>query len=85
MMPTYQDWIKTVSTEEIIGGSVPPRGEIDTMTYADIKGKFGQKIIAAAKAVGIDLTDGELNDIIYRLFPVEQWPEFHPSHYDLHC
>ena len=84
-MPTYKEWIKTARIEDIIGGSAPPRGELDKMTYADIKDKFGQQIVVAAKAVGIDLTDAELNDIIITLFPVEEWPPFHPSHYDLHC
>jgi len=79
------EWIKTFRIEDIIGESVPPRAELDKMTYADIRERFGQQIVAAAKAVGIDLTDAELLDIIITLFPVEEWPPFHPSHYDLHC
>jgi hypothetical protein len=81
---TYQAWIKTTRIEDIIGSSVPPRAELDQMTYADIRNKFGQQIVAAAKAVGVDLTDAELIDIIITLFPVEEWPPFHRSHYDLH-
>jgi hypothetical protein len=84
-MPTYQAWIKTTDIEDIIGNSVPPRAALDRMTYADIRDRFGQQIVAAAKAVGIDLTDAELIDIIITLFPAEEWPPFHPSHYDLHC
>lgn len=82
---TYQEWIKTTRIEDIIGGSVPPRAELDRMTYADIRDRFGQQIVAAAKAVGTDLTDAELIDIIITMFPVEEWPPFQRSHYDLHC
>ncbi len=81
----YKTWIKTVRIEDIIGGSVPHQAEIDKMTYADIRERFGQQIVAAANAVGIDLTDAELNDIIFTLFPVEEWPPFHRSDYDRHC
>lgn len=81
---TYQQWIKTARIEEIIGGSIPPRAELEKMTYADIRERFGQQIVVAAKAVGIDLTDAELIDVIITLFPVEEWPPFHPSHYDVH-
>ena len=84
-MTPYREWIKHARIEDIIGGSVPPRGDLDKMTYAEIGQMFGRQIVAAAKAVGIDLTDAELTDIILTLFPVEQWPRFHPSHYDLHC
>jgi hypothetical protein len=82
---TYQEWIKTSRIEDIIGGDIPPRAELDQMTYADIRERFGQQIVVAAKAVGIDLTDAELIAIIITLFPAEEWPPFRPSHYDLHC
>ena len=42
---TYQAWIKAAPIEDIIGGSVPHQAEIDKMTYADIKEKFGQTIV----------------------------------------
>lgn len=79
------EWVKATRIEDIIGESVPPRAELDQMTYADIRERFGQQIVVAAKAVGIDLTDAELIDAIFTLFPVEEWPPFHQSHYDLHC
>ena len=79
------EWIKTTRIEDIIGGSVPTRAELDQMTYADISERFGQQIVVAAKAVGIDLNDAELIDVIITLFPVKEWPPFHHSHYDLHC
>lgn len=84
-MTTYREWIRLARIEDIIGGSVPPRGDLGKVTYAEIGQMFGRRIVAAAKAVGIDLTDAELADIIVTLFPVEQWPPFHPSHYDRHC
>lgn len=84
-MKNYREWITTTRIEDILGGSVPLRAELDRMTYADIRERFGQQIVTAAKAVGIDLTDAELIDIIITLFPVEEWPPFHRSHYDLHC
>lgn len=83
-MTNYREWIKNTRIEDIIGGSAPPRGDLDKLTYAEIGQMIGGRIVAAAKAVGIDLTDAELTDIIITLFPVEPWPAFHPSHYDLH-
>ena len=77
-------WIENNRIEGILGDILPGREELEKMTCKEISEKYGPQITAAAKKHDVNLNDDDLNAIIDKACGVEDWPEFHHSHYDLH-
>lgn len=83
-MPTYQQWLETHKAEGVFSEILPPQEELEKMTRKEIKEKYAHKLLHAAKAHGIDMTDADLNDLIDKAAGCEEMPEPHHSHYHLH-
>jgi hypothetical protein len=82
---SYREWLKHNGSFDHIVLAIVPKEEGDALTLRGIKEKFAAKILQAAQELGLDLRHEELDEILDRLFGVNEWPEFHISHYNFHC
>ena len=82
----YQEWFgKHGHFDGVVRGLLAPDVDLEAMTRTAFKEKFEGKIVGAALGVGLELAEGDLDAMFDRLAGIREWPEFHPSHYDLHC
>lgn len=83
---TFNEWFrKDAHIDKLVAVALPPLNELDKMTFDAIFDGYGSTIVQAAKALGIDLTDAEVEEIVERLVGVKEWPAFRHEHYDLLC
>jgi len=68
-----------------VAAALPPLSELEKLTFNAILDQHSNTILRTAKAIGIDLTDAEAEEVVYRLYGVKDWPPFRREHYDLHC
>ena len=82
-MPSFKEWSKHHHHRDLIGGIIPSTNEVENMTIAQIKEKYGEKIIQAAAKLGVELTDDDIVEIICKDAGIEDIKP-HISHYHLH-
>lgn len=76
------EWLqKNAPIDKMVAAALPPFAELETMTFDAILTMHGGTIVLAAKGLGIDLTDAEVEEIIERLVGVKEWSEFRCEHY----
>lgn len=82
---TYSKWLEThAPIDQIVAVALPQLAELDKMSFDAILTTHSGTIVQAAKAVGIDLTDAEVEELVFRLFGVEDVP-LTRADYDRHC
>lgn len=69
----------------MVAAALPPLGESEKLTFDGILTKYSAIVVQTVKARGIDLENSEVEEIVYRIVGLQEWPEFRREHYDLHC
>ncbi len=83
---TNTEWSqKNTAIDQLVVVALPPLVELEQLTFDAILDKYTSTIVLAAKAIGIDLTDAEVEEIVYRVDGVEEWPEFRLERYAVPC
>jgi len=82
-MPSFREWKKQHSVEDVSSGILPHRDKLEKMTAHEIKKLYGDKLVHAARKLDMDLTDEDVDEIIDKASGVEEI-EPHDSHYNLH-
>lgn len=81
----YKEWVqKHGHLDRVIRPLLPPAEELAKLTRKEVVEKFGETIMRAVKALGVELTSEELHDVLDRVHSLPDLPEFHKKHYDLH-
>lgn len=68
-----------------MAAALPPLAALEKLSFDAILDGHTGTIVQTAKAIGIDLTDAEVEEIVEKLVGVKEWPAFRREHYDLHC
>lgn len=71
--------------DKLVAAALPPLVELEKLTFDAIFDRHANTVVQAGRSLGIDLTDAEAEEIVYRLFGVKEPPEFRREHYDLYC
>jgi len=83
---TYSEWLKANGPiARLVAAALPPLSELEKLTFNAILDQHSNTILRTAKAIGIDLTDAEAEEVVYRLYGVKDVQPFRREHYDLHC
>lgn len=84
---TYKEWAAKhghAAAKKHLRGHLPHQDELDRMTHKEIGEKFAARIKLAARDLGIDVEDADLDDLIDRVCGLDDHPEFHDDHAKLH-
>lgn len=83
---TYAEWLQANGPiDRLVAAALPPLAELEKLTFDAILGGYGGTIIRVGRSLGIDLTDPEVEEIVYRLFGVKELPPFKQEDYDVLC
>ena len=83
---TYSEWLETNGPiDRLVAAALPPLSELEKLSFNAILDKHRGTVVRTAKALGIDLTDAEVEEVVYLLYGVKDVQPCTRADYDLHC
>ena len=65
---TYSEWLITQAPiDRLVAAALPPLSELEKLSFNAILDKHSNTILRTAKALGIDLTDAEVEKVMERI------------------
>ena len=82
----YSEWLKANGPiARLVASALPPLSELEKLTFNAILDQHSSTILRTARTIGIDLTDAEVEEVVYRLYGVKDVQPFTRADYDRHC
>lgn len=83
---TYSEWLKTNDPiDRLVAAAPPPLSELEELTVDAILGGYKGTVAQNGMSLGIDPTDAEVEEIVFRLVSVKECPPFCREDYDPYC
>ncbi len=83
---TYSEWLEHhPAIDKLVAAALPPLSELEQLTFDAILARHAATIAQATTALGITLTDAEVEHLLERLAGVKEMPPFRREHYDVLC
>lgn len=73
------------SIDALVAAALPPRGELEHMTFDAILALYTPVVVRMAGSLGVHLTASEVEAVLERLVGVREIPPFRREHYDVLC